>query len=214
MNYIDRIKHLADLLDRNGFIKQADLLDRKLQVIAQAAQSDMTPNPLASEAPLSLPSNNEDLEVLSRTTFLMLEELRDFFAHNLSKFKYFGENNIKILQSAFDQLTTMYKTLLRNVSQEYDKQQLASYEQHLRKLQKEVDRSITMKLTPIKVKVDKFLLYNEYEHLLKKIERHYDAGLRELQPVLKKARSVREAFANIIQQTSEEIAHADLIENT
>jgi hypothetical protein len=206
MNYIDQIKHLADLLDRNGFIKQADLLDRKLQILAQVS-------PTAEPEPEIASSGNEDLAMLSRTTFLMLEELRDFFAHNLPKFRYFGDNNIKILQSALDQLTTMYKTLLRNVSQQYDKQQLATYEQHLRKLQKEVDRSSTMKLTPIKVKVDKFLLYNEYEILLKKIERHYDAGLRELQPVLKKARSVREAFANIIQQTSEEIAHADLIEN-
>jgi hypothetical protein len=69
-----------------------------------------------------------------------------------------------------------------------------------------------MKITPTKVKIDKFLLYDEFEILLNKIERHYDAGLKELQPVLKKARAVKDAFANIIQQTSEQIAHADLIE--
>jgi hypothetical protein len=106
----------------------------------------------------------------------------------------------------------MYQVLLRNTSKQYDQEALVTYEQHLQNLQKEADRSKKMKLTPIKVKIDKFLLYNEFEIILKKIERHYDAGLKELQPVLKKARSVRDAFSNIIQQTSEEIAHADLIE--
>jgi hypothetical protein len=211
MDHIEQIKEIANQLDLQGLVKQADLLDKYLLVYAQNTPAVPAPTP-----DLSIPTEptieNKDLGYLSRTTFLMLSELRDFYVRNLPEFRYFGEANLKILQAAFDQLTTMYQVLLRNTSKQYDQEALATYEQHLQNLQREVDRSKKMKLTPIKVKIDKFLLYNEFEIILKKIERHYDAGLKELQPVLKKARSVRDAFSNIIQQTSEEIAHADLIE--
>jgi hypothetical protein len=203
MDLLTKIKAIADDLDSKGFLKQADILDFYLKSYAQVAADDPQTTETSKENPAL---------VLSHTTFLMLAELRDFYSKNLPKFKYFGEQNIKTLQSAIDQLTAMYRVLLRNMSPDFDKEALSKYETHLKGLQSEVDRSKEMKLTPIKVKVDKFLLYDEFEMIMRKIERHYDAGIRELQPVLKKARSIRDAFANIIQQTSEEIAHADLIE--
>jgi len=88
---------------------------------------------------------------------------------------------------------------------------LDNYKIHMKNLQTELDRQKKMKVTPVKVKIDKFLFYDELELLVKKIERHYDSGLKELQPVLRKARAVRDAFANIIQEVTEQIAHADLI---
>lgn len=220
MTYIDQLKQIADSLDRRGLLKQADIVDKILYKIAQSP-GDMQPMQKQEEVELEVPKSTvsdpeskEQLEKLARTTYLMLNELRDFFARNLPSFGYFGDDNIKTLQSAIDHLTGMYRVLLRNISQQYSKDALKNYESHLKSLQKEVDRSKTMKLTPVKVKVDKFLLYNEFELLYKKIERHYDKGLRELQPVLRKARSIKDAFANIIQQTSEEVAHADLIETS
>ena len=48
--------------------------------------------------------------------------------------------------------------------------------------------------------------------MMRKIERNHDEGLSELQPVVRKARSIRDSFANVIQQTSEQIAHSDLIQ--
>lgn len=232
MDYISEIKKLADQLDTKGFVKQADLLDKHLISLAQTAPAeDQTPAPEEDEIPeappldeaptadlnLDLPEEKEDktretTEKMARTTFYMLKDLRDFYAKNLPHFNYLGDSNIKTIQSAMDQLVTMYRVLLRNITKEFNKEVLENYEIHLKTLENEVDRSRKMKLTPTKVTVDKFIFYDEFEVLLKKIERHYDEGLRELQPVLRKARAVREAFANVIQQTSEEIAHADLIE--
>lgn len=238
MDYINEIKDIADQLDRRGLLKQANLLDKYLYKIAQEAPpaapaEDPTAapaeDPLAGGAdpladdPLADMGGDEPeeedpyqdtKEKMSRTTFLMLSELREFYSRNLSDFMYFGETDIKTLQAAFDQLVTMYRVLLRNVGKQFNKGAVDRYDAHLKKLQKEVDRSKKMKLTPIKVRVDKFLLYNEFEILLKKIERHYDSGLKELQPVLRKARAVRDAFSNMIQRTSEEVAHADLIETS
>lgn len=232
MDYIDELKDIADQLDRQGLLKQANLLDKYIYKIAQtpppadptaedpAALAPAGDDPTAeiTEDPVTdLSTSDEDKEAkekISRTTFLMLSELRDFYARNLMDFKYLGEDDLRTLQAAFDQLVTMYRVLLRNVNKEFDKHAVNSYKTHLQKLQSEVDRSKKMKLTPIKVRVDKFLLHNEFEILLKKIERHYDGGLKELQPVLRKARAVRDAFSNIIQRTSEEVAHADLIETS
>ncbi len=244
MDYINQIKQIANQLDRQGFLKQADLLDKYLYLFAQNApamppapeaaeemapgEGDQSPeDPEATPAPLedALSDLTEDMpeesdesretkEKMARTTFLMLSDLRDFYVRNLQDFQYFGEDNIKTLQAAFDQLVTMYKVLLRNIPKHYNEDATRTYDKHLKNLQKEVDRSKKMRLTPVKVKIDKFLLHNEFEILLRKIERHYDDGLKELQPVLRKARSVRDAFSNIIQQTSEEVAHADLIETS
>ena len=224
MNNFDQLKEITNLLDRRGLCKQADLVDKYLVHIAQTAPAlpaaDLTMEQIPSVLPSITPSTPDanidqqkaTQEKISRTTFLMLEELRDFFARNLNDFRYFGEENIKILQSGMDQLTMMYRVILRNITPEYNKEILEGYEAHLKSLQTEVDRSKKMKITPVKVKIDKFLLFNEFEILINKIERHYDGGLKELQPVLRKARAVRDAFGNIIQQTSEQIAHADLIE--
>jgi hypothetical protein len=223
MDYIQELKEIANKLDRQGYIKQANLVDSCLYKIAQDVPAQAPADVPVEQQPSALPTTpavapkapqdmRKTTEQLARATFLMITELRDFYARNLSDFYYFGEDNIKTLQAAIDQLTSMYKVLLRNTSTDYDKGSVQSYEAHLKGLQKEIDRSKKMKITPTKVKIDKFLLYDEFEILLNKIERHYDAGLKELQPVLKKARAVKDAFANIIQQTSEQIAHADLIE--
>lgn len=240
MNYIDQLKELANQLDRQGMYKQANLIDKYLLRFAQNAPalpaetpavltpdapaaapapveqqpSALAPMPEASAAPEGMSSEDKRKvnEKLARATFMMMSELRDFFAKNLDGFKYFGEDNIKTIQAAIDQMMSVFRVVLRNMTSDYDREAVATYESHLKNLQKEVDRSKKMRLTPTKVKIDKFLLYNEFEMLMKKIERHYDSGLKELQPVLKKARAIRDAFGNIIQQTSEEIAHADLIE--
>jgi len=175
---------------------------------------EQIPSAMVSPPPLTPPHSGKDAkEKLSRTTYLMLSDLRDFYAKNLPDLRYLGEDNIKTIQVAFDQLITMYKTLLRNTSKEYDHKTIDNYGSYLSKIQKELDRSKKMKLTPIKVKIDKFLLYNELGVLVKRIENHYDDGIKELQPVLRKARAVKDAFANVIQNISEEVAHADLIEN-
>ena len=231
MDYIDEIKKLADRLDRRGFIKQANLLDKHLISLGQTAPatpeeaSELGAPEAAPEAPAEMPDldlgapeekkedeGRETNEKLARTTFYQLKSLRDFFARHLPHFAYLGEENIKTIQSAIDQLLTMYRVLLRNISRDFNKSMVENYEAHLKTLEVEVERSRKMKLTPTKVKVDKFIFYDEFEIILNKIERHYDSGLRELQPVLRKARAVRESFVNVIQQTSEEVAHADLIE--
>lgn len=222
MNYVHKIKLIADQLDKRGFYKQADLLDKYLIKLAQtAAAAPLPPMPTEQVQPTMAPpvpsapkedTSKKAKESLSRTTYLMLDDLRDFYIKNLPDLKYLGDNNIKTLQAAFDQLVTMYKTLLRNTSKEYCHKTIDNYDSYLSKIQKELDRSKKMKLTPMKVKIDKFLLYNELEILIKRIENHYDDGVRELQPVLKKARAVKDAFANIIQNISEEVAHADLID--
>lgn len=228
MNNFNQLKEIANLLDRKGLRKQADLIDKYLVYVAQNAPAlpEVAPpldlpianvpsalTPPAAPPALAPPQEKKDpQERISRTTYLMLVELRDFFARNLHDFRYLGEENVKLLQSGVDQLTTMYKVLLRNVSTEFDSESLGFYEAHLKSLQKEVERSKKMKITPVKVKIDKFLLFNEFDLIVNKIERHYDGGMKDLQPVLRKARAVRDAFVNIIQQTSEQIAHADLIE--
>ena len=222
MNYVHKIKLIADQLDKRGFYKQADLLDKYLIKLAQTATAaPLPPMPTEQVQPTMAPpvpsapkedTSKKEKESLSRTTYLMLDDLRDFYIKNLPDLKYLGDNNIKTLQAAFDQLVTMYKTSLRNTSKEYCHKTIDNYDSYLNKIQKELDRSKKMKLTPMKVKIDKFLLYNELEILIKRIENHYDDGVRELQPVLKKARAVKDAFANIIQNISEEVAHADLID--
>lgn len=240
MNYIDQLKELANQLDRQGLFKQANLIDKYLFTFAQttpalptdptptaptptAVPDLLTPTPAPTEQQPSMMTppvdtvSQEDKtkktsEKIARTTFLMMSELRDFYAKNLPEFKYLGEDNIKTIQAAIDQMMSMFRVVLRKISDDYDRDAMDSYEAHLKGLQREVDRSKKMKVTPTKVKIDKFLLYNEFEIMMRKIERHYDGGLKELQPVLKKARAVRDAFANVIQQTSEQIAHADLIE--
>ena len=234
MNYIDQLKELANQLDRQGMYKQANLIDKYLFRFAQNAPAlpaetapaapavpaeapeaaqPLTPLPTAApELELSPEDKKKVNEKLTRATFMMMSELRDFFAKNLNDFKYFGEDNIKTIQAAIDQMMAIFRVVLRNMTSDYDREALSVYEAHLKSLQKEVDRSKKMRLTPTKVKIDKFLLYNEFETMMKKIERHYDAGVKELQPVLKKARAIKDAFGNVIQQTSEEIAHADLIE--
>ena len=223
MDYINKIKQIADRLDKQGLYKQADLLDKYLIKLAQMAQAaPLAPAPteqvqpaMASPPPIPptpIDTKKASQEKLSRTTFLMLSDLRDFYVKNLPNLKYLGEDNIKTIQVAFDQLVTMYKTLLRNTGKEYCHKTTDNYDSYLNKIQKELDRSKNMKLTPMKVKIDKFLLYNELEILVKRIENHYDGGLKELQPVLKKARAVKDAFSNVIQNISEEVAHADLID--
>jgi len=227
MNYIDQLKELANQLDRQGMYKQANLIDKYLFRFAQNApalpaetapeatpvEQSLAPLPTtALEVELSPEDEKKVNEKLARATFMMMSELRDFFAKNLNDFKYFGEDNVKTIQAAIDQMMAIFRVVLRNTTSDYDREAVNMYEAHLKSLQKEVDRSKKMRLTPTKVKIDKFLLYNEFEMMMKKIERLYDSGVKELQPVLKKARAIRDAFGNVIQQTSEEIAHADLIE--
>lgn len=228
MEHIHLLKQIADMLDTKGFIKQANTIDKYLISIAQNAPATdptlgTTPAPAEQAssmmqppalAPASVPKIDpkKENEKLARTNFLMFDELRDFYSKNLPKFSYFGEDNINTLQAAIDQLFAIYRVTLRSIAKEYNHNALSAYEAHIVQLQQEVDRSTKMKLTPAKVKIDKFLLYDELDMMMKKIERNHDQGIAELQPVLKKIRSVRDAFANIIKQTSEQIAHSDLIE--
>jgi len=229
MEHIQSLKQIADMLDKKGFIKQANAIDKYLVSIAQFAPAvEPAPAPPASPAPapstpppsapsLSLPpvakeDPKKENQKLARTNFLMFDELRDFYSKNLVHFSYFGEDNVNTIQAAIDQLFSIYRVVLRKVTKEYNHEALSAYEAHLVQLQREVDRSLKMKITPAKVKIDKFLLYDELDMMMKKIERNHDQGVLELQPVLKKIRSVRDAFANIIKQTSEQVAHADLIE--
>lgn len=217
MEHILLLKQLADELDRRGFTKQANVIDKCLISIAQMAPAidpaltSTAPEPLATNS-TKVEDKQLEKEKLARTNFLIFEELRDFYSKNLDKFKYFGEDNINTLQAALDQLYSIYRVVLRQSTKEYNRNAIVSYEAYLKQLQQEVDRSAKMKLTPAKVKIDKFLLYDELDMMTRKIERNHDDGIVELQPVLKKIRSVRDAFANIVKQTSEQIAHADLIE--
>ena len=226
MDFLTELKQVANLLDQNGLYKQADLIDEILLKKAQNAPAELAPTPNENTKPVeTLPpvvtptpppapkeTKQDAQKKLARTTFLMYQELRDFYVQNLKKFHYFGDDNIKVLQTALDQLLMLYRVVLRTFPQDYDKEALGSYQAHLKQLEREIDRSAKMKITPVKVKIDKFLIFDELEILMNKIERQYDQGVKELQPILRKVRGIRDAFANIIQQTSEQIAHADLIE--
>jgi len=228
MLYSNELKQLADLLDQKGFAKQADIIDNCLRKIAQDAPAlPPLPDQPADQAsapppatPLStsvLPTDDKESdtqEKISRTTFLMLQALREYFVRHLADFHYFGNDNIKTIQAAIDQLLTMYRVLFRQKSQKFSTSQLESYRAYISKLDKEAERSKKMLLSPAKVKIDKALFYDPISNMVNKIERLHDGGIVELQPVLKKARSVREAFGNIIERTSEQIAHMDLIETS
>lgn len=232
MDLFEQLKQLATELDQVGLFEQANLVDNYMVKFAQFAPAQLpseqskpvenvAPVASPSPSPTSLPSSPQPsseeikklaLEKVVRTTFLMYQELRDFYHQNLRKFQYFGEDNIKIIQTALDQLLTLFRVVIRSYPQDYDKAALGDYEAHLKQLEREIDRSAKMKITPVKVKVDKFLIFDELEILISKIERQHDQGCKELQPILRKIRAIRDAFVNIIQQTSEQIAHADLIE--
>lgn len=228
MTYINKIQEIAELLDQEGLYRQADLLDKHLFSYAQAedpmAGLDMGGDEgggggdMAGEVPeaptAEATPNRDQKEQIARTTFYKLDELRDFYVKHLPGFAYYGDDNLKTLQASFDELVTMFRVILRNMSKEYNRETVSVYGEHLKKLEIQVNRSKNLKLTPVKVIVDKMLLYGELDLFVKKIERHYDSGLTELEPVVRKMRAVRNTFSNIIQNTSEEIVGLDLIETS
>ena len=237
MLYLNKLKNLADELDQRGYVKQANILDKFLLKIAQEAAAVPTmEDPAAAEAPaeeplpaLDMEPSTEEIEEpkdpkvteieekIVRTTFIMLEDLREFYKNNFKteNFNYFGDENIKSIQAALDQLVHMYKTVCRRKGTEFNAEQVENHRGYVKRLGKEAERSSKqMRLSPAKVKVDKALFYDPIKNMVSKIERHYDKGMSELQPVLIKARSVREAIGNIIEATSESIAHMDLIQQS
>lgn len=198
MQYLHSLQHLADELDQNGFYQQADRIDRFLEKFGQVKEDD----------PVKTSSEN-----IARTTLLMFQKLQDLYARFLPDFDYLGKNNLTIIQAAFDHTVTLFKTVMRDISAEYDQAVVDNYEAHLKNVATELQRSMKMRITPAKVKIDKFYLYEELEILVRKLERLYDKGkFAELAPVIRKARSVRDSFGNVIKQVSEQIANADLIE--
>lgn len=222
MDYFQNLKEIADQLDRLGLLKQANRIDSYLVSLAQlapaleappeAAQAPTPTPPPTPKAPSKAKDPRKELEKLGGTTFRQFDVLKEFYTKNLKDFHYFGDENIKVLQAALDQMYAIYRVVSRDFTQDYDHGTVEKYEAHLEHLQKEVDRSKLMKLTKAKATIDKFLLYDEFEMMMRKIERNHDEGLSELQPVVRKARSIRDSFANVIQQTSEQIAHSDLIQ--
>lgn len=215
MDYFQNLKEIADRLDRVGLLRQANRIDVFLVSLAQFAPAlDAPPEDTSKESLVAAPTKDprKELEKLGRTTFRQFDVLKEFYTKNLKDFRYFGDENIKVLQAAIDQMYAIYRVVLREFTQDYDHGVVERYEAHLAQLQKEVDRSKMMKLTKAKVTIDKFLLYDELEMMMRKIERNHDEGLSELQPVVRKARSIRDSFANVIQQTSEQVAHSDLIQ--
>jgi hypothetical protein len=221
MNYLEQLKLIADQLDCEGFIKQANRIDKYLSKIGQAAPpadplalpplDENSPSPASS--PSIEPTDKVDtVEYLARTTLMILKKLQDFFDNYGSVLYYLGEENIRMIDSALDQLTNMYEIAMKQHEKTYDERAVVNFEAHLKRLKLEVDRSSKMRITPIKVKVDKFLFFDELVQIMNRIERHYDDGLSDLQPVLRKIRAVINSFANVIQQTSEQIANSDLID--
>ena len=229
MQYLDSLKEIANELDQQGLMHQADRIDSYLRKIAQEAMpadpmaAPLPADPMLEPAPEMASESAQDApsspaqkavdEKTARLTFLMFKKLQDVYVKHLPDFDYFGKENIKIIQSSFDHLTNLMKTVLRGKTAEYDIDSLSNYSAHLHNIERELERSKKMKITPAKVKIDKFYLYEELEVLVRKLERLYNKGeFPELNPVMKKARSVRDAFANVIKQTSEQIANTDLIE--
>lgn len=199
MRYLHSLQILANELDQNGLYQQADRIDRFLEKIAQSGSDS---DPVRSSA-----------ETSARTTLFMFQKLQDLYARFLPDFDYLGKNNLAIIQAAFDHTVTLFKTVMRDISADYDQSAVDNYEAHLKNVATELQRSMKMRITPAKVKIDKFYLYEELEILVRKLERLYDKGkFSELAPVVRKARSVRDSFGNVIKQVSEQVANVDLIE--
>lgn len=193
--YLDKLHNLANELDRQGLKRSADKIDLYFRKYADEG-------------------SDRAVELNARTTYLMYKKYQTFLKNNLPKLDYLGKE-VEIVITAFDYLCELFKAALRKSTFEYDHEVLENYQNHLKNSEKELHRSIKMKLTPVKVKVDKFLVYEELEVLVKKIERIYDQGsFQELSPVVSKARSVRDSFANLIKNVSEQITNSDLIETS
>jgi len=223
MHYLETFKIIANKLDEKGLERQANRIDLFLQKKAQQAEVEQIPSPEEVLKDISVPdksssqTSEKDIkemeEKLARTAYLMYERLRDLFHRYLPQLDYFGEDNIEVILSTFDHFLTLFRTVMRGKSADYNREELEYYVGQLKKSERELNRSVKMRLTPAKVKVDKFYLYEELEVLTRKLQRLYDKGaFPELNPVVKKSRALRDTFANVIKQRSEEIANADLIE--
>lgn len=226
MNSLNSLKLIANEFDRLGLSLQADRIDAILVRLAQAPAPAVDPAGVPPPAPMTPPvdmgpppaikdpakSKENNKWRMVRSTYLMFRKLRDLYAVYLPKLDYFGEDNIKAVFSAFDQLLALFQAVLRDKPLDINNNDIQDYNGRLKRIENELKRSTQMRLTPIKAKVDKFLIYEELEGLVDKLERHYDTGLSDLNPVVRKARALRNTFANVIQSVSEQIAHADLIE--
>lgn len=215
------------MLDENGLLQQADRIDYYLKKVAQEAAA-LEPNmdATALETPTLSPAGNistsieppteitqETHDSLANTTYLMFKELHKLYDRFLPRLDYLGKQNIEIVAGTFDHFMTLFATVLRGRDNDYNAKELDFYRSHIRKAEQELKRSVQMKVTPAKVKIDKFYLYEELEILTRKLQRIYDKGAYpELNPVVKKSRALRDTFANVIKQISEQVANADLIE--
>lgn len=195
---LEKIKKLADYCDSTGKIELANKLDEILLKYAQESQQT---------------EKKEDNGI--QTTYKMFKELHEFYRENLEVLNYLGEDKVQIIINAFDQFMNMFKIVLKNVKGDQHNESIDSYRAHLRKNKREVDRSAKMRVTPTKLKVDKFLFFDELEVMISKLERIYEKNkeVNDLNQVIKKARVVLNSFSNVLKQTSEEIANMDLLEN-
>jgi len=213
MNSLYTLKSIADELDRLGLYHQADIVDRVLSKYAQVAPPSPVPAPSPPIPTLPSPDTTLDAKyTIARTLFLKFKKLKQLYDDHLIQFEYLGTDNIRAILSAFDQFILVFEAVLRNKPTEVDNDDLQTFSGTLKRKEDEIERSLAFRPTPLKLKVDKGNFFDPLVVLCESLKRQYDGGLSELNPVVRRARALQNTFSNVLQSTSEQIAHSSLID--
>ena len=207
MNLLTTLKTIADELDRLGLHMQADRVDATIIKYAQ----EMPPPPPAEDSSAS-PQNTKTQHKIAHTLLMKFKKLKDLYASYLPQLDYLGTDNISAVLTAFDQFLLVFEAVLRNKPGEIDNNDLQTFNGTLKRKETELKRSLSFRPTPLKLKVDKGNLYDPLAVLCESLKRQYDSGFKDLNPVVRRARSLQTAFSNVLQTASEQIAHSNLLD--
>lgn len=157
------------------------------------------------------PEKPNEKNTLQRTFFYQFEKWHNVLDRELPKFDYLGKENIDAIRSALSSVHKAFVSAFAKKPSEYDKGAVLKWDEHVNGLVRRMEQSQKMKINETKAVVDSHLLYGTTNRMLDSAQRIFGDD-QAFSGVLKGFADLVRVFANVIKQTSEQIAGRDLTE--
>jgi hypothetical protein len=169
------------------------------------------PQPAVSTPRQQEPERSSEQDALQRTFYYQFEKWHDVLDRELPHFDYLGKENIAAIRSS---LAGVHKNFVQAFSDRpntYDKGAVLKWNAYVNDLVRKMEDSQKKKLNETKAIVDANMLYGTTNRMNESAKRifgddpAFSGALRSFADLVR-------VFANVIQQTSEQVAKRDLTE--
>lgn len=146
-----------------------------------------------------------------RTLFHQFEKWHGVLDRELPKFDYLGQENVDAIRSSLANVHKAFQAAIQNKPAQYEADAIERWNAYINELVQKMHRSQKAKVDKTKAIVDAGMMYDTTKRLYERIQR-VGGDDPSMAGVMQEFASLMRVFANVIKQTSEQIAKTDLTE--